>query len=441
MAREPARLLQSTSDVLAAEDSRRVAHCTIGVGAMSVPPLAPAGRSRVFALSWLAYASYYAGRKGFSVVKVALAREFGLSTGALAAIDSGFLVAYALGQLPAGMAADRFGPRRIVAIGLALSSVACLGMGASTGALAFGVAFGCNGLAQATGWPGTTKAVAQWTTPAERGRVMGVWSTCYQIGGVAATALATWLLAHSGWRAAFVVPAAWMGGVALLVALGLRAPAEGPAHGAGAAATRAVRALRSPALYSYGAAYFCLKLIRYSLLFWLPFYLHTAAGFDPVRSGYMSTAFELGGVFGSVGLGWLSDRIGGRRAAAALGSAVLLAPALYVYGRLGSSDALTHVLGLALIGVLLFGPDALLSGAAAQDAGGDAAASAVGLVNALGSAGALLQGFLITAVEQRLGWQTLFQVFLGLDLLACLCLWPALRRSGAAAPHAPRPPP
>ena len=87
-----------------------------------------------------------------------------------------------------------------------------------------------------------------------------------------------------------------------------------------------------------------------------------------------------------------------------------------------------HFALLALIGALLFGPDALLSGAAAQDVGGPrAAATAVGIVNGLGSLGALLQGALTLGVERAFGWNALFYVFFGLSLLACASLWPALR--------------
>ena len=75
-------------------------------------------RSRAFALSWSTYASYYLGRKGFSVVKSTLAGELGLSAAALAAIDSAYLVAYALGQLPSGVVADRWGSRGLLVVGL-----------------------------------------------------------------------------------------------------------------------------------------------------------------------------------------------------------------------------------------------------------------------------------------------------------------------------------
>jgi sugar phosphate permease len=385
-------------------------------------------RRRAFILSWLAYATYYLGRKGFSVVKSSLSRELGFSTGTLAAIDTAYLVAYACGQVPSGVIADRWGARHLVAAGMLVSAVACVLFGASDTAWAFAVWFGLNGIAQATGWPGTTKIVAQWTTPRDRGRVMGVWATCYQVGGIAATALASFALGHFGWRSAFFVPAGGLVIVALLVFWGVpRAPID--ARDSTELPSRALReALRMPRLYSYGACYFCIKLIRYSLLFWLPFYLHTANGFGEVESGYLSTGFEVGGVLGCIAVGYVSDRSARSRATVAAITLLGLAVAVFAYASLHSASALWNFGALAVIGALLFGPDALLSGAAAQDAGGPAAAAtAVGMVNGLGSAGALLQGAVTAGVQQAFGWHGLLHVFVGLSLLASLCLVPAIR--------------
>ncbi|MCC6525488.1 MAG: hypothetical protein IT373_22750, partial [Polyangiaceae bacterium] len=51
-----------------------------------------------FALTWLAYASYYLCRKNFGVVKAKL----DLDEGWLVAIDTAMLAAYAVGQFASG---------------------------------------------------------------------------------------------------------------------------------------------------------------------------------------------------------------------------------------------------------------------------------------------------------------------------------------------------
>jgi MFS transporter, OPA family, sugar phosphate sensor protein UhpC len=399
------------------------------------PPLSAS--LRAWLLTWLAYATYYTGRKGFSVVKRALESDLGIGREALGTIDTAYLVAYAGGQFASGLIGDKIGARRLIGYGMLLSAMACAAFGAATEAMVFAILFFVNGAAQSTGWPGTTRAVAEWTTPTNRGTVMAFWATCYQVGGIVATAMAAWLLVHYGWRAAFYVPAVTLAAVSLLIFAFLR-PGPRQVQGRDAtsrgvdatlrlAARRAV--MRSPLIWSYGASYFCIKLIRYSLLFWLPYYLADGVGYDDDVAGYLSTAFEVGGVVGVIGIGTLSDRVRhvGRAGLAAI-SLLGLGAALLVCDAAAHAGLGATIAAFSLVGALLFGPDSLISGAAAQDAGGlYATSTATGFVNGMGSIGAILQGAITVWVSRAWGWTALFHVFVGLALLSALCLVPSLR--------------
>jgi sugar phosphate permease len=282
--------------------------------------------------------------------------------------------------------------------------------------------------------------MSEWTTEADRGRVMGLWSTCYQLGGAAATAICARLLRAYGWRSAFLGPAIGLVAVATLVAFLLkrgpsaprRREAEGPLGDELKESRRREqrRVLRSPTIYSYGFAYFSIKLVRYSLLFWLTWYLERSLSYEKVLAADVSTAFEIGGFFGTLVLGYLSDRYRLLpRSLFAIVSLVLLAGALLLYGWVGASSVAANVILLALIGFLLFGPDALIAGTASQDAGGAyAAAFATGMVNGIGSIGAIFQEVVTRTVSTRYGWGALFHVFVGLALAAALCLVPSLRK-------------
>jgi sugar phosphate permease len=121
------------------------------------------------------------------------------------------------------------------------------------------------------------------------------------------------------------------------------------------------------------------------------------------------------------------------RAAIAAVCLVGLAVAFGLYLRAGAG-VLPNVLGLGLVGFMLFGPDSIVSAAAAQDAGGpEAAALAAGLVNGIGSVGAVFQEAVVRGVSARWGWAGVFEVFAGFALLAAVCLVPTYRR------HAPKP--
>src|SRR6478735_9113347 len=356
-----------------------------------------ADRYAAWGLTWVAYASYYLGRKGFSVVKSTLRHSLGISERALGLIDTFYLAAYALGLFFSGYLGDRVGARRLIAAGLSLSALCCAAFGAMDAALWFGLLFFLNGLAQSTGWPGTTRAMAEWTTPQNRGTVMAFWCTCYQVGSIVASDVAAYLLRRNGWRAAFLGPALCMLGVALLVFLFLKEggrsqtslPHERAAHEGEARRTAQRNALHNPVLWSFGASYFFIKYVRYALLFWLPYYLHGTLGYAVDRAAYVSNAFEAGGIVGVIAIGMLSDRVRRlSRAALAMLSLLGLGLALLLCAALPQHDLWLTVGALALVGALLFGPDALLSGAAAQDVGGAAAAAtATGLVNGVGSIG------------------------------------------------------
>lgn len=390
-----------------------------------------------FAVTWLAYASYYLGRKGFAVSKASIAEELGFSKGILASIDTAYLAAYAAGQFVNGALGDRIGARRLVAFGMWGSAIACaLFAGRPVVALML-VAFAFNGYFQSTGWPGTSKGVSEWIAPRWRGLVMGFWCTHYQVGGIVATAACAYLLGHLGWRSTFRLPALGLAAVGLLVFLALRPgpyQTTEPVRRPSAEVQRA--ALRNPVLWSYGVSYFFIKLIRYCFLFWLPFYLHTELGFDNVTAGYLSISFEAGGAIGAVAIGLASDRLAHwSRAGVSMVSLLALAAALLLYAWLSPRSAVPQCLLMGLIGCLLIGPDSLLSGAAAQEAAGlEAAALAAGFVNGMGSLGALLQGAVTVWVQSVWGWSGLFYVFVGLALLAAASLIPGRHRVTSPAP-------
>lgn len=389
----------------------------------------------VWSTTWLAYASYYLGRKGFSAAKHALKTSGILDTEALGAIDTAYLAAYSLGQFGSGVLGDRIGARRLVGFGLLLSAAFCALFGSVSSALFLALLFTLNGAAQATGWPGTTRAMAEWTTPQNRGTVMGLWSTCYQAGPFLAGPFAGMLIARYGWRSAFHVPALLMALVALL-ALWLIRPGPQPARGVGEgeaeelAARREAqgRVLRSPALWSYGASYFFIKFTRYALVLWLPFYLQEQLGYAVDKANAVAAAFEGGGLLGVILMGALSDRLGIGRIALSGLSLLGLAAALYAGARWVGGSTSLNVLLLSLIGACLFAPDSILCGAAAQDAGGRrAAAMATGFVNGVGSVGAFVEGLTVPLLAKTYGWSALFPCLVGMALLGALCLVPALR--------------
>lgn len=380
---------------------------------MSQPAVAPTPdptallrqwRWRVFAATWLCYAGLYFCRKPFYIAKAGISDELGFDATQLGTIGTAYLVAYAAGQFLAGGLGLKWGPRVVLLVGMAVSLGANIWFGFGNSYATFLSLMVLNGLAQATGWSGNVATMANWFHRRERGTVMGLWATNFQAGGVMANTFAAWVLGAYGWRASFLA-----GSVVLLAVwafflfnqrnrpedLGL--PAVEDPHGAPESAdapwTRDV--LVNVALV--GAFYFFVKLIRYALWSWAPFFLEKNFGLAGDDAGYLSTVFDVAGVIGVIVAGLVSDRLfGGRRATISfllLVGLVASTAALYTVG--GASPAAFGVC-LALVGFTLYGPDALMTGAGAVDVGSrQKAALAAGIINGCGSLGPIVQELVI----------------------------------------------
>ena len=372
--------------------------------------------------TWLSYAGYYFCRKTFSVAKSTLQRDLHLDTTALAHVWTAFLVAYMLGQFLSGELGARRGPRVLLLAGMAVSLGCNVAFGFANG---FGTFLGfmvLNGVAQATGWPGNVAAMAPWFGRRERGTVMGLWSTCYQLGSVAAKAFAAFLLGWVGWRwsfwgASLVLGAVWLVFLVLqrnrpedvgLAALDDERPivvVPGDAAKRGRAASGFFGILFNRTVLVMGVAYFCFKFLRYAVDSWLPYFLDAVYHLPASRAGYASTVFDLMGFGGSLCAGYFSDRLfAGRRAAVMVLMSVGMTVAYLLLFRLGGAGIPVLITLYGLIGFFLFGPDTLLAGAGAIDVGSrrDAAAAA-GIINGLGSIGPIFQEQLVARVYQSSG--------------------------------------
>lgn len=381
----------------------------------------------VFGLTWLSYAALYLTRKNFSVIKSSL-HSTGVSVAALGMIDTCYLSIYAFGQFFSGWIGDRIGAKKVIVIGLFGSALTSFIFGYSNQVIWFALLFGINGFFQSTGWSNNVKALEPWFAKENRGKILGLWGTNQQVGGLCATLLAAFLLSRYGWQWAFLGPAMFVAAVGLIVYFFLIEPAAEMAikpdvknHGP------TYRELwTNPLLWCLSLSYFGLKMIRYSLLFWLPFYFHQSLNIKASSAAYFSILFEVGGVLGSIITGWLADRyFKTMRIRLVFFMVVLLSLLLYFYRVYAAHDLVINGLLIILIGLLVCGPDALMSGACAQDLGGkDQTASVAGIINGIGSMGAMLQGLIIAYVSSTWGWSAVFYLFFVIATFSALFLLP-----------------
>jgi MFS transporter, ACS family, glucarate transporter len=178
-------------------------------------PVERTTRTRLFLCFWLFVLSSisFLDRTNIAIAGTQLSHEFGLGNQQLGWVFSAFLIGYAGFQIPAGMLAVRFGPRRVITTGVAIWAVcnvltALLPPG-YTHAIVLLFAVRCAlGIAEAVIYPAANQFVARWVPQKERGFVNGLIFAGVGAGSMIAPPLLTWIILNQGWRAAFWVDAA-----------------------------------------------------------------------------------------------------------------------------------------------------------------------------------------------------------------------------------------
>ncbi|MEN9800723.1 MAG: hypothetical protein RL653_4420 [Pseudomonadota bacterium] len=377
--------------------------------ALAIPTEDPRSRTwrlRVFGATWLCYAGYYLCRRPWSISKRSVQEELQLDGSTLGDVFALYLFAYAVSQFLAGAAGKRFGPRAVLLWGMAASILCNVGFGFAGSAGALFLLMGLNGMAQATGWSANVGTMAAWFRRDERGAVMGLWTTNFQVGAILSGMLASFALKAWGWQWAFFTGALSLAGVwGVVYAFQRNSPADvglpppddegSPAAGEGGGLGWTREVIINIALVS--VFYFCVKLIRYVLASWSAYFLQGVYHLEGDVSGYLSTMIDLCGMPGVVLTGWLSDRyFGGRRAGVSLLMTLVLLACCVVLYALGSASMWAFIVGTAVAGFALYGPDALMSGAGAMDVGSRRGATlAAGIISSFGSVGPIVQELVV----------------------------------------------
>ena len=98
---------------------------------------------------------------------------YGLGKGGAGALAAAYAAGVLIASVPGGLAASRFGAKRAVLVGVAVTAVATLGFGLATDAWALGAARLAQGLGSAFSWAGALAWLVASAQPGRRGALIG----------------------------------------------------------------------------------------------------------------------------------------------------------------------------------------------------------------------------------------------------------------------------
>src|SRR5262245_39886743 len=262
---------------------------------------------------------------------------------------SGLSMGALLGALPAGGLGDRFGVRRVVAVGALVmaASLGLRGVAGSFGAvLAAMVLFGVTLTVVAANLP---KALGEWFPLSELGMANGVALGGNGAGqGLAAYAAPLVLASVGGWRALTFGLGIAVGALALVWVAFVRDRAPAAAS-SGAFSLRELFAgiaavLRIRDVWLLAGSYFFFLAGYLGVIAYLPTYLASVRGLAPEQAGGMLSLVLASYVVGSLTLPAYSDRLGLRR--------VVYVPGILLAGGMVFADSLAVGAPLAAVMVV-----------------------------------------------------------------------------------------
>ena len=397
-----------------------------------------------FSLSMLLYID----RVAISTARGAVTEAFNLTDTQFGWVLSSFALGYALFQTPAGLLADRYGARRVLACIVALWSVFTALTGLAWGfasLLLFRFIFGA---AEAGAYPTCARAFYAWLPAAERGLAQGINFSGSRLGAAFALPAVAWLIVTAGWRGAFVI----LGALGLIWAAAWYAwfrntPAEhsgvseaerrliasgrpAPDAVARAAQPRVSTLWRSPNVRVAMAQYFASNFTFFFCLTWLFPHLQRTYQLDALYTGLLAGIPLIGGALGNWFGGALVDSLYRRdRWRDSRQYPAIFGFILASFGLLASLAFQTPIPAVLCLTLAMFGSDMTLppSWAFCIDIGRSNAGAVSGTMNMAGNIGSFVTSLAFPYLLAMTGSTTPFFVVGAVLNLAAAWLWTRAR--------------
>lgn len=324
-------------------------------------------------LSWgLGAAFYFSGfyqRVAPAVMTDQLMIDFGIGAAALGNLSAFYFYSYVAVQIPTGVLADVWGPRRILGTGAIVAALGALLFAGAPNILIANLGRLMVGASVGVAWVALLKLATHWFPPNRFALAAGLGLFVGLGGAVAAGVPLRFLVDHFGWRPVMRISGALTFLTGLLIWIIVRddpgergysgyAPAsEASPSGSLLAGLRTVLRFKNMWLLSIAPSGMVGPLLSFAGLWGVPF-LSTHYGMSPSTSAaFTSTILVAWGVGGPV-LGALSDRICRRKAVYLWGSlagccgwaVVLFVPALPLWALAGLFMLIGFATGAMVLG-------------------------------------------------------------------------------------------
>jgi len=374
----------------------------------------------IFLLLWTTYFMCYCLRKPLSIYKYYIESEFHLSQSELGWVDVSLLLPYAMVQIFGANFLNSFRPNIVITLSLLLAAVATQLLVLTQDIYLFCALVVISGAAQAPIWPACIKALSSHIGENSIGTYVGLLDSAPYAGASFSSTFVVYIADRYGWRHSMTLIFVICSVVTFFVFYFVRQNSVPQAErskindeaNTDSSSSSVMDVLKIDGVSSIALAVFFLKFTRYTLSMWLPMYLTKGLGYSIVEAGWISSAFQFGGVFGSPMVGYIVDRSSIKMLTLAK---VMFLPVLALAGIVmfgNQSHAFLVAIQFFLVGFGNCGSDSVINGAITMEYGGKRGTQVTSLVNGLGSLGGLVEGPVVALLVHGNNWNPVILLLL-----------------------------
>jgi predicted MFS family arabinose efflux permease len=277
-------------------------------------------QTRVLAILVVVYVLNLVDRNLMSMLIDSIKRDLGVSDSQMGLlVGPAFAVLYTVAGIPIARLADRHSRRVVLAIGLAVWSLATAASGLVRSYAQMAIARVIVGVGEASASPSAYSMISDVFPPERRSSAIAIYNSGASIGIFAGMALGGVLNDALGWRNAFLVVGLPGVLLALVVRFWLPEPRRGVADALEDSGEQP--ALREVLRYLLGlrsfrhllAAAGLYSITSYAMITWSPPFMERVFDLSPGQFGtWLGVVVGLGGVVGALAAGFLADALGRR---------------------------------------------------------------------------------------------------------------------------------
>ena len=281
----------------------------------------PAARLRwvMWGIPALLFLVAFLHRAAPGVIAKDLMHAFNASGAIVGLLSATYFYAYAGFMVPAGLAIDGFGPRRVIAAGSAIMGLGSLAMALATAPATLFAGRFLVGLGATATFIGALKIAASWFPPSHFGTMSAVTATVGVLGALISTAPLAVLVAAVGWRGAFVIIGLLTVAGAILCFTVVRdhpkghREADSPVLSLSAILSGMMQVLRNRHTWPPFLGFFFMYAGTGNLFLWSVPYLKDVYTLSTTRAAVYAAAVSVALLVSAPLTGYLSDRVVRRR--------------------------------------------------------------------------------------------------------------------------------